>query len=147
MTWSFDIPDNETKERRPHIAILPDWCTPRIDRYIQLYRPFFRNVRSTSRLWLSQRGLPLSEISLYRSVVKRTRHAFGKPISPHLIRSCLATTMAVHHGPQIGLATTVLHHQSSKVTERHYNRAKMIDAMRDYYEILLASPRDQEEEA
>ena len=32
---------------------------------------------------------------------------------------------------------TVLRHQNAKVTERYYNQAKMIDAVRDYQEILL----------
>ena len=38
---------------------------------------------------------------------------------------------------------TVLGHQSSKVTTRHYNQAKMIDAVRAYQEVLLAEPEDQ----
>ena len=38
----------------------------------------------------------------------------------------------------MGLAMTVLRHQHSKVTERHYNQAKMIDAVRAYQEILLS---------
>jgi len=37
---------------------------------------------------------------------------------------------------------TVLGHQSSKVTTRHYNQAKMIDAVRAYQEVLLAEPQD-----
>ena len=27
-TWSFEIPAEETKERRLHLAILPEWCAP-----------------------------------------------------------------------------------------------------------------------
>ena len=38
-TWSFDIPAEETKERRLHLAVLPDWSAPCIDRYIEFYRP------------------------------------------------------------------------------------------------------------
>ena len=41
----------------------------------------------------------------------------------------------------MGLAMTVLRHQNSKVTERHYNQAKMIDAVRAYQEILLGDPQ------
>ena len=36
---------------------------------------------------------------------------------------------------------TVLDHKSSEVTERYYNQAKMIDAVRAYQEILLADPQ------
>ena len=84
----------------------------------------------------------LTTNSLYRLVCKRTRAAFGKRINPHLFRSCLATSTAVHHGAHMGLAMTVLGHQNSKVIERHYNQAKMIDAVRAYQEILLADPQD-----
>jgi site-specific recombinase XerD len=99
--------------------------------YVQHYRLFFRNAESTNRLWLSQLGRPLTDSSLYRLICKRTRDAFGKRINPHRFRSCLATSTAVHHGAEIGLAMTVLDHKSSEVTERYYNQAKMIDAGQD----------------
>jgi integrase/recombinase XerD len=140
-TWSFDIPAEETKAGRPHLAILPDWSAPCIDRYVDHYRLLFRNAETTCRLWLSRNGRPLDDSSLYHLVCKRTCEAFGKPINPHLFRSCLATSTAVHHGAEMGLAMTVLGHQSSKVTTRHYNQAKMIDAVRAYQEVLLADPQ------
>jgi hypothetical protein len=31
-TWSLNIPAEETKARRPHLAVLPDWSVPCIDR-------------------------------------------------------------------------------------------------------------------
>src|SRR5262245_19382984 len=139
-TWSFEIPADETKERRLHLALLPRWSVPCIDRYIEYYRPLFRNAQSINRLWLSRNGRSLSEHALYCLVCRRTRAAFGKRITPHLIRSCLATSTAVHHGAQMGLAMTVLHHQSYVVTQRHYIKAGMIDAVRAYQEILLGNP-------
>jgi integrase len=141
-TWSFDIPPEETKAGRQHLAILPDWSAPRIDRYVQHYRLFFPNAESTNRLWLDQLGRPLDSNSLYRLVCKRTLDAFGKRINPHLFRSCLATSTAVHHGAEIGLAMTVLGHTSSKVFDRYYNQSKMIDRVKAYQEILLADAQD-----
>ena len=140
-TWSFNIPSEETKAGRLHLAILPDWSAPCIDRYVQHYRLFFRNGESTNRLWLGQFGRPLTHNALYRRVCKRTLDAFGKRINPHLFRSCLATSTAIDHGAEIGLAMTVLDHTSSKVIDRYYNQAKMIDAVQAYQEILLADPQ------
>jgi integrase len=140
-TWSLEIPAEETKERRLHLALLPDWCTSCIDRYIHRYRPLFRNAETTKRLWLGRSGRPLGEDGLYDLVCRRTHAAFGKRINLHLFRSCLTTSTAVHHGAQMGLAMTVLRHQSSKVTERHYNQAKMIDAVRAYQAMLLDEPK------
>src|SRR5271169_6153657 len=55
-TWSVNIRPEETKAGRLHLAILPDWSTRCIDRYVQHYRPFLPNAESTNRLWLSQVG-------------------------------------------------------------------------------------------
>ena len=65
----------------------------------------------------------------------------AKRINPHPFRSCLATSTAIYHGAEIGLAMTVLEHTSSAVFERYYNQAKMIDAVKAYQEILLANPQ------
>jgi integrase len=140
-TWSLNIPGEETKAGRLHLAILPDWSVPCIDRYVHRYRPLFRNAETTGRLWLSRNGRPLDDSSLHHLVCKRTYEAFGKAINPHLFRSCFATSTARHHGADMGLAITVLGHQSSKVTTRHYNQAKMIDAVRAYQEALLSDQR------
>jgi len=144
-TWSFNIPAEETKAGRLHIAILPDWSAPCIDRYIERYRPLFRNADATSRLWLSRNGRPLDDDSLYHLVCKRTYETFGKKINPHLFRACLATSAAVHHGAQMGLAMTVLDHKSKEVMQRHYIHAQMIDAVRAYQDVLLAEPEDEDQ--
>jgi integrase len=141
-TWSFNIPAEETKAGRLHLAILPDWSVPCIDRYIEHYRPSFRNADATNALWLSRNGQPLDYNSIYRLVCNRTYAAFGKKINPHLFRSCLATSTAIHHGAQMGLAMTVLDHKRKEVMERHYIHAQMIDAVRAYQKILLADPQD-----
>ena len=91
--------------------------------------------------YISRNGQPLSASALYYAICKRTSEAFGKRINPHLFRACLATSTAIHHGAQMGLAMTVLGHQSSKVTTRYYNQAKMIEAVRTYQEVLLADPQ------
>lgn len=136
-TWSIDLPATETKARRPHLALLPDWLGARIDRYLDHYRARFRNSAKTRRLWLSRRGRPLDDSSVYQIVTSRTREAFGKPVGPHLFRACLATSTAVHHGAHMGLAMIILDHLHSKVTERSYNQADMIDAVRSYQDLMF----------
>ena len=143
-TWSVDIPAEEMKNRRPHLAVLPDWATPCIDRYVDHYWPMLGGDKAAGRLWLESDGQPLDGDALYRMTCKKTREAFGKPINPHLFRSCLATSTAIHHGASMGLAMTVLGHQSSKVTTRYYNQAKMIDAVRAY-QVVLAEPEDEDQ--
>ena len=81
-TWSVDLQADEMKNREPHLAVLPNWAAPCIDRYIHHYRLVFRNAATTSRLWLSRNGRPLDDNSLYRVARKRTYEAFGKPHQP-----------------------------------------------------------------
>jgi hypothetical protein len=86
-TWSFEIPAEQTKERRLHLALLPDWSTSCIDRYVQHSRPLFRNVQSTSRLWISRNGRPLSEHALYCLQADACRfrqedHSASHPVLP-----------------------------------------------------------------
>jgi len=40
---------------------------------------------------------------------------------------------------------TVLDHTSIEITERYYNQAKMIDAMRAYQNLLLTDEPNEEE--
>ena len=111
-TWSVDIPAEETKERRLHLAVLPDWCAPCIDRYI---RPLPPIVSVTpSRPAGSGSVAAVGRLAKTRSTAWSANGrvtAFGKRINPHLFRSCLATSTAVHHGAHMGLAITVLRHQ------------------------------------
>ena len=65
-TWSLEIPAEQTKERRLHLAVLPDWSVLCIDRYVHYYRPLFPNAETTGRLWLGRSGRPLGESGLYR---------------------------------------------------------------------------------
>ncbi len=144
-TWSIDLPAEEMKNRRPHLAVLPDWATPCIDRYIDHYWPTLGGGEDGRRLWLGSDGQPMNDQALYRMICTRTLEAFGKAINPHLFRACLATSTAIHHGANMRLAMTVLGHQSSKVTTRHYNQAKMIDAVRAYQDVLLAEPEEEDQ--
>ena len=88
----------------------------------------------TARRWIAKRILGLTAKST-------SGHSSGVANYPHLFRSCLATSTAIYHGAEIGLAMTVLDHRSSEVFERSYNQAKMIDVVKPYQEILLANPQ------
>ena len=85
-TWSIQIPPEETKGRRLHLAILPDWSARCIDRYLQHYRTFLLKAESANRLWLTQEGQPLTADGLYSLVCKHTLDAFGKRVN----RICFA---------------------------------------------------------
>ena len=141
-TWSVEIPAEETKERRLHLAVLPDWARLASIGISTTTVPCSVTPRRQAGSGSAEAvGRLTTAGSTASSANGRTR-----PSASGSIRICsglvLATSTAVHHGAHMGLAMTVLRHQSSKVTERHYNQAKMIDAVRAYQEMLLGDPQD-----
>lgn len=61
-------------------------------------------------------------------IVKVTRDAFGVPINPHAFRHMAATRIATDNPENITDVMAMLGHASPETAERHYNRAKMLDA-------------------
>jgi integrase len=79
----------------------------------------------------------MSESATYVAIVRRTRAAFGRPIGPHLFRHALATSLANHHGSEIGLAAAILGHAGPATTEHYYNHAAMVDAVRHFQKAAI----------
>jgi hypothetical protein len=52
--------------------------------------------------------------------------AGGEAISPHLYRTCAASTAYQYAGTKPHLAQALLNRRSHPVTELHYNRARSI---------------------
>lgn len=143
-TWSIVICPDDMKNRNAHIALLPDWITPHIDRHVEAYRPLFPNADRCVAVWMSRQGNPLSESGFARVTINRTQAALGKAINPHLFRDCLATSTAVHHGAHMGLAITVLGQRDQRVNQKYYNQANMISAVTVYQSMLLEADAPEE---
>lgn len=65
-----------------------------------------------------------------------------QPKPSHSVTVTMPT--AVHHGAHMGLAMTILGHQSSAVTQKHYNQASMIGAVHAYQAMLLEENAPEE---
>ena len=85
-TWSFNIPAEETKGGRLHLAILPDWSLSCIDRYVEHYRPLFRHADATNRLWLSEM---VGRLTTTRSIIWSASGPI-RPSARRLTRICSA---------------------------------------------------------
>jgi integrase len=70
--------------------------------------------------------------ALARRISDHTRQEFGRPISPHLFRDCAATSIAIDNPKHIGDASLVLGHADHKMTEKHYNHARSLEASRKH---------------
>jgi integrase len=67
-------------------------------------------------------------------ITETTRVLTGRPMSPHLFRAAAATSAALSLSPH--LASALLQHADSRVTEEHYNRASSLSVARDFAALI-----------
>jgi site-specific recombinase XerD len=142
--WYISVPGRETKNGQPIEMIWPEILTESLIRYLSLWRPILINLRGRwnrdpgGRLWLSSHGSPMGRQAIYDRVVKTTMATCGRPINPHLMRDCAATFIANHDPKHVRIAARVLGHSSFSTTERYYNQANSVEAVRRYQRSILA---------
>ena len=129
-SWWIALSASETKEGRPDERRIDDLLEPALDRYLKKYRPFLAGAdQSTRALWLSSNdGASMSYAGVERVLTETTRTTVGIAVSPHLFRTAIASSAAIHGGANPHLASALLHHTDAHVTEAHYNRASSISA-------------------
>ncbi|HEY0073012.1 MAG TPA: tyrosine-type recombinase/integrase [Abditibacteriaceae bacterium] len=77
----------------------------------------------TDALWLSRRGLPMSQVAIYLAVQNCGRQAgLGENITPHTLRLCCGAHL-LQNGADEGVVRDLLGHRSFQFT-RHYLRVK-----------------------
>jgi site-specific recombinase XerD len=137
-SWWIVLSAAETKEDRPDERRIDDLLQPALDRYLKKYRPLLAGAdRSTTALWLSSNdGAPMSYAGVERVITETTRSTLGLAVSPHLFRTSIASSAAIHGGAYPHLASALLHHTDDRVTEAHYNRASSLSAAQSYREIV-----------
>jgi site-specific recombinase XerD len=71
-----------------------------------------------------------------RALTQTTRSTVGVAVSPHLFRTAIASSAAIHGGANPHLATALLHHTDARVTEVSYNRASTLSAAESLRKIV-----------
>jgi integrase len=143
-SWWIVLSAPETKEGRPDERRIDDLLQPALDRYLKKYRPFLAGAdQSTTALWLSSNdGASMSYAGVERVLTETTRTTVGIPVSPHLFRTAIASSAAIHGGANPHLASALLHHTDPHVTEAHYNRASSISAGESLRSIIQGYLKD-----
>jgi integrase len=140
--WHIVFRADETKNRQPYEATVPERLQPYLERYLSEIRPRFLGAAEHDGLWASAKGGPMTETAIYEQVSKRTKAAFGKAINLHLFRDIAVTEIAYKDPARIGIARDLLGHSDLRAVDRHYNQASQIRAGRAYHEALLAERLD-----
>ncbi|QIG47577.1 site-specific integrase [Nordella sp. HKS 07] len=120
--WQLIIPATDNKSGRADERPVPRFLAPYLDKYVEIYRPLLKP--QSDGLWVSTYGGDLSYKGCAQVVTETTRTTLGIAVSPHLMRSCAASTAYLHAGDDPDLASGLLQHVDKTVTERHYNRTR-----------------------
>jgi integrase len=145
--WWIEIPASETKTKRLIEAPWPDKLTGYLETYLARHRPVLAALHQGSRrppgdaLWIAKTGSPMDRRTIYRAIVIHTQRGLGRPINPQLFRDCAVTSIAVEAPRDIGIASSLLGHQSAWTAEKYYNQARGIEAARRIQEVLLSRRR------
>lgn len=132
LTTGFVLrfPPSETKTGHPFSAPLSEELTAPLDHYITEVRPRLLKGACHDRLWVSERGTPMSARTIHGAVTSTTKAAFGRSINAHLFRDCAATFVALEDPEHIGVVSPLLGHIDPRAAEQHYIQANQIVAGR-----------------
>jgi integrase/recombinase XerD len=141
-TYWLVFGDDETKTGRPLDVEVPHPLTSYLDRYIGLHRNALLNKRPaetkpTTALWVSRSGEKMQEPAMRNNIERRTKAAFGHAINPHLFRDCAATSFATDDPKHVRCIAAILGHASLSTSEKHYNQATMLTAVRTFSSTIM----------
>lgn len=134
--WSIHIPGELVKNEEPVDADLPDWVSERVDRFIEVYRPFICRSVEHRGLWASAKGRRATGEALYIAFQKEIASSLNVHLTLHDTRRIAATTWAVHDPVNAAGAKDLLGDRSDRVLAQHYNLASGIEASRRMAEIV-----------
>src|SRR5262249_20161269 len=136
-TWWIILSASETKEQRADERPVDEVLKPFIDRYLSQHSPVLGRTRCPApHLWLSANdGSRISDKRLASVLRMTTLSTVGVALSPHMFRTCGASTAAILGGENPYLASALLDHTDVRITELHYNRASSLSAAGRFREI------------
>jgi site-specific recombinase XerD len=143
-SWWITLSAADTKEKRPDERRIDELLKTALTLYLGEYRPMLQgNDSKSNALWLSSHdGAPMTYDGIARAVTETTRFAVGAAVSPHLFRTAVASSAAMHGGANPHLGSALLHHIDHRVTEAHYNRASSLSAAQSFRAIVKGYIKD-----
>src|ERR1700744_6632976 len=113
-----------------------------LDRYLAVYRPILLGDAKPPRaLWVSSKGNAFADGMVAQRITCRTRRRFGRSINPHSFRHLAASATAEADPDNIADAARILGHAKLETTEKHYIRARGLEAIRRHQEVVRKTRR------
>jgi integrase len=130
------IPAAETKTRTLIEFVIPELLLPYLAVYLKIVRPRLRRDSDCKALWASPRGGALCSNAIWKLVCRHTSAELGVRLTPHDVRDAAATTWALEAPSQVAVSRDLLSHKNLRTTQKHYNRARGVEASRSYSQLL-----------
>lgn len=122
--WALDIPAEDTKTDVPMEFLLCDTLSRRIDVYLDKFRPRIPNAARHDGLWVSNKGNPMDDGTIYDMVRRRTRDVLGFAVNLHRFRHAALTFWSIHDPQTVRAGKDLLGHRSFRTTEKFYITAQ-----------------------
>ena len=132
----------DTKNGQPIRAQLPGSLTPFIDDWLTKYRPVLLRGRASDALWISSYRQPMAAATLTARFYMATEQELGVRMSPHRVRHCLATSVALGLPEKARMLPPLLDHKSDATARKYYVMADKL-ATSEVYLTMLERRRRQ----
>lgn len=128
----------ETKKGVPVDWSVPESLEAAVHTYIDSVRPFLLKNRIDDEgwFWIGRRGRRMPDNDISVRVTKSTRKHFGRDLSPHLFRDCVATEIALERPEWIGITKHLLGHVRLVSSQKFYNQATSLTAFARQAEVI-----------
>src|ERR1700693_1488795 len=135
------IPGEETKNAEPIEFPFPEQLEGYVSYYLDVVRPRLLQHTNNSALWVSRQRSALSQVTIGKIFQRLSGH-LGVHVSPHDARDAAATLWAISRPDQISVSSDLLGHADLRMN-KHYNRARGIEASRAHARVIAAIRRKQ----
>jgi integrase len=126
----------ETKNGQSIRAELPRGLTPFVDRWLNEYRPTLLRDRVSDALWISCYRKPMDDATICWRFNRATEEELGVRLSPHHVRHCLATSVAVGLPQKVRILPFLLDHKGDATSRKYYVLADKLAASDAYLSML-----------
>jgi len=142
-TYSLVFDGSEMKNRSPFEISVPAALTPRMDRYLAIYRPALAKGSRSSALWITKQGRAMRPFSVHQRISRITRRLFGSSMSVHRFRHASATAIAIERPEKVRMAMSLLGHRQFSTTDRYYIAGQSLEASRSHNSLIDGLRRKQ----
>jgi integrase/recombinase XerD len=123
------------KGNKERVVPLGRQAVAALRRYIDTARPQLVRPRSTGNVFLTKRGTPFAQVTLWLRLKQRARRAgIARNVTPHMLRHSFATHL-LEHGADLRVIQELLGHASIATTEvyTHVTGSRLREVHRKYH--------------